>query len=95
MYAVEIVIRRQHAQPFRVPEVASEERVKEIIESFLAAWGLPAPDSLRDTGLSLFAERLAATGRYDSSDDDHRIVVRRSGQPDPIVALMAELSRRD
>lgn len=94
MYEVEIVIRRQHARPFRVPEVANEDRVKEIIESFLAAWGLPTPDSLRDTGISLFAERLAAIGRYDDVNDDHRIMVRRSGRPDPLEALMLELSQQ-
>ena len=81
MYDVEVVIRRQHANPFRVSEVAGEERVKEIIESFLAAWGLPVPYTLRDTGLSLFTGRLAQAGRYEDDDDNHRIVVRRTDQP--------------
>lgn len=81
MYELEVTIRRQHAAPFRVPEVSTEERVKEIIESFLAAWGLPAPASLRDTGLSLFADRLAEAGRYEDDDDDHYIIVRRTDRP--------------
>jgi hypothetical protein len=93
VYDVEIVIKRQAALPFRVPEVASEERVKEIIESFLAAWGLPAPDSLRDTGVSLFADRLAEAGRYESSNDEHRIRVKRLAPPTPYAAYRASLGQ--
>ena len=81
MYDVEVVIRRQHANPFRVTGVAGEQRVKELIESFLAAWGLPVPYTLRDTGPSLFTDRLAQAGRYEDDDDEHRIVVRRTDRP--------------
>lgn len=91
-YDVEVVIRRQHAQPFRVPEVVSEDRVRQIIESFLLAWGLPAPYTLRDTGLSLFAERLAETGRYEDENEEHYIIVRRTDAPTPYEQYRADLS---
>ena len=81
MYDVEVVIKRQHALPFRVPGVADEERVKEIIESFMAAWGLAVPYSLRDTGVSMFADRLAEAGRYEDGNDDYHILVQRTYQP--------------
>jgi hypothetical protein len=81
VYEVEVTIRRQHALPFRVPDVTGEQRVKEIIESFLAAWNLSVPCTLRDTRLSLFADRLAEAGLYKDSDEEHHIVVRRTDQP--------------
>ncbi len=94
MYEVEITIRRQHALPFRVTEVDTAERVKEIIESFLAAWGLPVPYSLRDTGLSLFSDRLAEAGLYEDDSEEHYIVARRSREPTPYEEYRADLRTR-
>jgi hypothetical protein len=91
VYELEVTIRRQHANPFRVTQVADEARVKEIIESFLAAWGLPVPYTLRDTGLSRFADRLADAGSYEDGNGDHYIIVRRSPEPTPHEANLARL----
>ncbi len=94
-YNVEVVIRHNAAMPFRVSAVATEERVKEIVQSFLAAWGRPEPATLQDTGVSRFVDRLAEAGKYRSDTAEHLIVVRLTNGPDPVAALMFELSQRD
>jgi hypothetical protein len=63
-YDLEILILGRAAMPFRVPEISAEERVREIVQSFLAAWGIPVPPSLRDNGKSTFAERLIEDGGF-------------------------------
>lgn len=63
MYDLEITIRRS-GRPFRITRIQNGTRAKEIVESFLAAWGFPAPASLQDTGSSTFAEWLAEAGAY-------------------------------
>ena len=73
MYEVEVLICRRDAHPFRVTGVEAETRVKEIIESFLAAWGIADPYSLRDNGLATFADRLAEAGKYEHDDEHCRI----------------------
>jgi hypothetical protein len=78
MYEVEVLIRRRDAHPFRVTGVEAETRVKEIIESFLDAWGIPVPRSLKDTGLSLFVDRLAEDTKYQHDDEHCRIYAFRN-----------------
>lgn len=78
VYVLEIVIYRA-AKPFRVTGIRDEARVKEIIESFLAAWGIPVPRPVWDNGLSTFAERLLDVGVFSHSErDNYEIVVKRA-----------------
>lgn len=77
MFELEISLSRG-SQPFRVTGVASAERVREIIESFLAAWGIPAPRSLDDTPTQTFAELIQETGEYRCDAQDYRIVAKLS-----------------
>lgn len=74
-YDLEIVIRRS-AMPCRVPAIGAEERVREIVQSHLAAWGIRVPDSLRDNDESTFAERLAEAGEYRHDEQDYAIMVK-------------------
>ena len=76
-YELEIMIKRK-VRPFRVTGVEAEVRVKEIVESFLAAWGIPAPESFRGAGKSTFAVRLAETGSYRHDEADYLVVAKRS-----------------
>lgn len=76
MYDVEVTIRRN--RPLCVPQVGSEQTVREIIESALAAWGIPFPASLRDSPDSAFTARLAATGSYRHAEGDASISVKRA-----------------
>jgi hypothetical protein len=75
-YDLEIVIRRDSATPFRVPEIGEEARVQEIAHNYLAAWGIRVPDGLRDNGKSSFAERLAEAGEYRHDEQDYTVIVK-------------------
>lgn len=76
MYDLEVVIRRR---PLHVPGIAAEERVKEIIESALAAWGIPFPYRLKGGGAErAFMDQLAETGEYRHTEAEYSIVVKRS-----------------
>lgn len=57
---------------------SDEAKAKELIENALAAWGIPFPATLRDSGQSTFADRLAATGRYLHAEGDASVIVKRS-----------------
>ncbi|MBR7830254.1 hypothetical protein KDK95_28385 [Actinospica sp. MGRD01-02] len=78
MYDLEIVIHRGGSQPFRRTSIPTESRVKELAESFLAAWGIRGPDSLRDSAESKFADRLAEIGEYRHDEADYAVVVKRA-----------------
>jgi hypothetical protein len=75
MYDLDVVIRHR---PLHVTRIPAEERVREIIESALAAWGIPIPDRLTGTSEPTFARRLAKTGEYSHVGADYSIVVKRS-----------------
>ena len=76
MYDLEVVIRRR---PLHVPGIAAEDRVKEIIESALAAWGIAPPYSLKGgTAERAFVDQLTETGEYLHSEAEYSIVVKRS-----------------
>jgi len=76
VYDLEVTIRRR---PLYVPDIAAEERVKEIIESALAAWGIPAPYRLKGgTAERAFVDQLAETGEYRHTEAEYSIVVKRS-----------------
>lgn len=77
MFELEIKIKR-NSLPFRVTGVEDEERVREVIKGFLAAYGIPAPDDLRDTGVSTFAERMAETGVYKHDSSEIYVLAKRS-----------------
>jgi hypothetical protein len=74
-YELEVSIRRRAAMPFRVTAVHSEAQVQQIAASFLAAWGIPAPSSLREPA---FTEHLAESGEYSQKTQEYRIVAKRS-----------------
>jgi hypothetical protein len=76
-YDLEIVIKRG-AMPFRITGINTATRVKEITESFLAAWGIPLPDKLRRRGQPTIADSLAETGDYRHDEADYRIIAKRS-----------------
>lgn len=78
MYDAKITILRRSPVPVRVSNIEAEARVKELAESFLAAWGLPFPRTLQDTKESTFADRLAKAGEYQHHEDDFSIIVTRS-----------------
>lgn len=90
-YEVEIVIRRRSATPFRVSGVQSDTRAAEIVESFLAAWGIPIPRDLRDTGQPAFTDTLAETGEYRDDAEDYRVVVKRTGPTTPITETSSDV----
>ena len=78
MFEVEITIRGASV-PFRVSGVQSVERVQEIVEAFLAAWNIPAPDLLRERGAPTLAEELAQAGEYRCEvRDQYRVIAKRS-----------------
>lgn len=65
--------------PCTCPHIAAEERVKEIIESALAAWGIPTPYRLKGgTAERAFVDQLATTGEYRHAEAEYSIVVKRS-----------------
>jgi hypothetical protein len=74
-YRVAISIHRRTASPFRVTEV-SPQRTYEIVDSFLAAWGIPKPHNLRDP--AAFVQGLVDFGGYQHEADDYRIIVERN-----------------
>ena len=78
MYDARITILRRSPLPVHVSAIEAEARVKEIAESFLAAWGIPFPSTLQDTAGSTFADRLAKAGEYEHYEDDFSIIVTRS-----------------
>ena len=57
---------------------SDEVKAKELIGNALAAWGIPLPSTLRDSGQSTFADRLAETGSYLHAEGDVSIIVKRS-----------------
>ena len=57
---------------------SGEVKAKELIGNALAAWGIPLPRTLRDSGQSTFADRLAETGSYLHAEGDVSIIVKRS-----------------
>jgi hypothetical protein len=76
VYDLEVVIR---SRPLHVPGIAAEERVKEIIESALAAWGIPPPYRLKGAATEhAFVDQLAETGEYLHAEAEYSIVVKRS-----------------
>lgn len=73
VYDLEITIRRRTARPFHIARVEAPH-AREIVDSFLAAWGMPTPAALEDpTG---FAALLAVSGEYQCATDQYRIVVK-------------------
>jgi hypothetical protein len=57
---------------------SDEVKAKELIGNALAAWGIPLPPTVRDSGQSTFADRLAETGSYLHAEGDVSIIVKRS-----------------
>ena len=78
LYDLEIYITGM-TYPYRVSHTGSEN-AREIIESTYAAWGVPIPDSLRNTEASTFADRLAETGRYVHAEGKAETTVKPAGQ---------------
>ena len=74
MYDVEVVITRM-SYPLRVTGVSTETRAYEIMESTLAAWGIPIPADLRIP--DHFAALLAEQGSYSGTSSDAQISVTR------------------
>lgn len=75
LYEVEVVLPGRAARPFRVTSVAPG-RAWQVIDSFVAAYGLPLPRDMRDIGG--FAQRLVACGEYRLNSEDTQILVKRS-----------------
>lgn len=75
MYDLEFIIR---SRPLHVSDVVAEVRVQEIIESVLAAWGIPVPYRVKGAPEHAFADQLAETGEYRYAEARYSIVVKRS-----------------
>lgn len=75
MYNLETVIR---GRKYRVTRVASEERIRELICAFYAAWGQPCPATLDDAQASTFAAQLAKTGTYFHAEGEASATVKRA-----------------
>lgn len=75
MYDLEVIIRRR---PLHVSDVAAEALVQEIIESVLAAWGIPFPYRVSGASDHAFVDQLAETGEYRHAEAGYSIVVKRT-----------------
>lgn len=76
MYLVEVAIRRA-AYPYRVADVATDTRVREIVESALAAWGIASPDTCA-AGVAGLLEQLAETGEYRAEEPEYQVLVKQT-----------------
>lgn len=74
-YRVAISINRRTASPFRVTEVQAE-RAREIIDSFLSAWGIPVPRDVQDA--ATFVQGLTEAGEYRHESGHYWIIVERN-----------------
>lgn len=72
-FDLEIALPGRTARPFRVSSVMPA-RAREIIDSFLAAYGVQTPRDLQD--IPEFAQQLLTTGEYRYDSDEIRILVK-------------------
>jgi hypothetical protein len=73
LYEVEVVLPGRTSFPFRVSAV-EPARAWQVIDSFLAAYGLMLPRNLRD--LEDFVRHLVDAGEYRSAAEEIQILVK-------------------